>query len=95
MRRVQRTVAVCVVSTVVLASTAIAETEPYRDEKGTNPLRIISYVVQPIGTLIEWAIFRPLHAVGSRIAPERKTIPRPTGECRRERPSRLCTDVVE
>ena len=36
-----------------------------------------------------------LVAVGSRIAPERKTIPRPTGECRRERPSRLCTDVVE
>jgi len=37
----------------------------YRDEE-SHPFRVISYLINPIGVGLEWAIFRPMHWLVSR-----------------------------
>lgn len=38
----------------------------YRRNKSDNPFRLISYVVHPVGILLEYAVMRPIHWVVSR-----------------------------
>lgn len=33
------------------------------DDSQSSPLRIIAYIVHPVGYALEWAIFRPIHWV--------------------------------
>ncbi len=64
------------------------------DEKDTNPLRVVYYVVYPVGKLLEWTVFRPLHFIGSRIAPDERREPSDRVPCRGERPGRHCTEAL-
>ncbi len=82
-------VAALVVSVMLMAGPAAAKNS--YDDSDSHPLRVVSYFLHPAGTLLEWTVFRPLHLIGARLAPdpsdERKE---PTG-CKRERPVRSCT----
>lgn len=52
----------------VVAATALSPlmADPYRRGKSDNPFRLVSYVVHPVGILLEYAIFRPVHWVVSQ-----------------------------
>ena len=61
-------------------------------EDGDHPLRIVHYVVGPIGRILEWTVTRPLAYVGSKVAPYQHINAREEKICSRERPGRSCTD---
>jgi hypothetical protein len=62
------------------------------DEEDSNPLRVVSYVLYPVGTLIEYTVFRPLHFLGRLVTPTNDDIRHSDDEnCRRERVGRGCT----
>lgn len=77
----------------VAASPAQALDTDYPPD-GDNPLRIVWYLVAPVGTFLEWTVTRPMAAVGSVVSPfpgdEKETF----RGCSRERPARSCTNVV-
>jgi hypothetical protein len=49
------------------AGRALAVPDEY-DETQSHPLRIIAYVVHPIGYALEWILFRPFHYLVSQPA---------------------------
>lgn len=56
---------------LALCMIAIASAEPSGaddyDEKGSgHPLRIIAYVLHPVGVAIDYLLLRPAHWLGSR-----------------------------
>lgn len=61
---------------------------------GDHPLRIMHYFVAPVGKLLEMTVTRPLHAIGSQVAPFQHIDHRGFSGCSRERPARSCTYVV-
>lgn len=48
----------------VLATPALAD--EYDRHRAGHPLRVIAYVVHPIGVALDWLVFRPAHWVGSQ-----------------------------
>ncbi|MCC5876554.1 MAG: hypothetical protein JJU11_10090 [Candidatus Sumerlaeia bacterium] len=52
----------------VIAATAFspALADRYRRNKSDNPFRLISYVVHPVGILLEYSVMRPIHWVVSQ-----------------------------
>ena len=53
----------------IAARPAAAVPDDY-DETQSHPLRVIAYLVNPVGYALEWVIFRPFHYVVSRPALE-------------------------
>ncbi len=53
--------------TVVFALTTAlpALADEYDDERSGHPLRIVAYLVHPIGVFLDYLIFRPFHWVGN------------------------------
>ncbi len=56
---------------IALAMMAVASASPVRaddyDEKSSgHPLRIIAYVLHPVGVAIDYLVLRPAHWLGSR-----------------------------
>ena len=49
-----------------LIGTAPAVAEEYDPKKSAHPLRILAYVVHPVGFILDALIFRPLHWIGSQ-----------------------------
>ena len=50
---------------VVLAATPSSADE-YDARRAGHPLRIVAYVLHPVGVALDWLIFRPAHWVGSQ-----------------------------
>lgn len=52
----------------VIAATAFSPllADRYRRNKSDNPFRLISYVVHPVGILLEYSVMRPIHWVVSQ-----------------------------
>ena len=59
-----RTTAV-VVAAALLAGATPSRAEEYDPERSGHPLRVIAYVVHPLGVILDTLIFRPLHWIGS------------------------------
>ncbi len=70
------------------------DTKAFQDAD-TNPLRVVSYVLYPVGSLLEWVVFRPLHFIASPLAPRRSNADPAAQGCRRERPARNCGHLVK
>jgi len=52
---------------LALALPAMASADDCKyDDSQSHPLRILAYLVHPIGYALEWAIARPIHYVVSR-----------------------------
>ena len=51
------------------AGSAAAVPDDY-DETQSHPLRIVAYLIHPIGFTVEWLVFRPFHYLVSRPALE-------------------------
>ncbi len=44
------------------ASTSTAE--PYSPQRAGHPVRILAYVLHPVGVAFDWLLFRPAHWIG-------------------------------
>lgn len=53
-------------------------------------LKFSSFFVEPVGRLLEWVIFRPVHTVHHWISPAETLDGRPARECSGLRPRRDC-----
>lgn len=73
----------------LLAAPASADSNSYNDD-ASNPLRILSYILHPVGVLLDRAIVRPLAQVGEVIAPRFELDLKGGEGCRRARPDRRC-----
>lgn len=60
-RSLAAALAVAVALTIALPALA----DDYDDQYSGHPLRIVAYVVHPIGVILDYLIFRPFHWVGS------------------------------
>lgn len=54
-----------VVALAMLAAASPATAEEYDQTYAGHPLRIIAYVVHPVGVILDTLIFRPFHWIGS------------------------------
>ncbi len=52
-------------STLIFSATAPAYFDDY-DDSQSNPLRVVAYVIHPVGYTLEWLVARPLHALVSQ-----------------------------
>jgi hypothetical protein len=79
--------------TVLLAPVARAD-EVYTDED-SEYLKVASFFLEPVGQLLEWLVFRPIHVVHHLIDPTEDTmIDRSTERvCSGIRPRRECAAV--
>ncbi len=50
----------------MLAAASPAAAEEYDETYSGHPLRIIGYVLHPVGVILDTLIFRPFHWIGSR-----------------------------
>ena len=53
------------VALAMLAVASPAASEEYDDTYSGHPLRIIGYILHPVGVILNTLIFRPFHWVGS------------------------------
>ena len=65
LNRIRRALVAAALAPSVLATPFAAAADEYDDEKSGHPLRVIAYVVHPVGLLIDTLIFRPAHWIGS------------------------------
>jgi len=54
----------CAALVLALASPALAD--EYDARRAGHPLRVVAYVVHPIGVALDWLLFRPAHWVVSQ-----------------------------
>lgn len=57
---------VFVASSLLLSSAAPVSADEYRERTSGHPLRIIAYVLHPVGVMVEYLLLRPAHWVVSR-----------------------------
>ena len=60
-----RSLAAALTVAVALTIALPALADDYDDQYSGHPLRIVAYVVHPIGVILDYLIFRPFHWVGS------------------------------
>jgi hypothetical protein len=63
--RIVKTAAALLVA-LLLSGTGPAVAENYESKRSGHPLRILAYIVHPIGVIVDTLIFRPLHLLGSK-----------------------------
>ncbi|MEE3329531.1 MAG: hypothetical protein VX246_01575 [Myxococcota bacterium] len=63
--RVQRLLVGLMVAVSLLSAPLAATADDYDSEKSGHPLRVIGYILYPVGLLIDTLIFRPAHWIGS------------------------------
>ena len=54
-----------VAALAMLAAASPAAAEEYDETYSGHPLRIVAYVLHPVGVILDTLIFRPLHWIGS------------------------------
>jgi hypothetical protein len=62
----RRTLAVLTLSACFAALATPALADEYDRHRAGHPLRVVAYVLHPIGTALDWLLFRPAHWVGSQ-----------------------------
>lgn len=51
---------------LVLGLAAPAAAHDHDPERSGHPLRVIAYVLHPVGVTIDWLVMRPAHWIGHR-----------------------------
>ena len=57
--------AVALLACLALAATS-ASADEYDARRAGHPLRVVAYVLHPVGVALDWLIFRPAHFVVSQ-----------------------------
>jgi len=56
----------CLLAAVLLVGGALpAAADEYDPKRAGHPLRIVAYVLHPVGVLIDFVLLRPAHWIGS------------------------------
>ena len=58
-------------ASLLLGGSTTARAHDAYDDSESNPLRLVAYAVHPIGWMMEWLAFRPLHFMVSNPGLER------------------------
>ena len=53
-----------IIGALLLWTPKVARADEY-DDSQSHPLRVAAYLIHPVGVLLEWTIFRPLHYLAS------------------------------
>jgi hypothetical protein len=61
LRRIRRWVAIACLSSAVLAIGLPAAADEHRPERSAHPLRIVAYLIHPVGITLDTLIVRPAH----------------------------------
>lgn len=61
----RKKLAAALLVTALSVSAGPASADEYDDSKAGHPLRIIAYILHPIGVAIDYLIMRPAHWIGS------------------------------
>jgi hypothetical protein len=64
--------------------------ETLYEDADSEYLKVASFFVEPVGRILEWVVFRPIHAVHHWITPAQTLDGRPARECTGLRPRRDC-----
>ena len=62
----RRLVASWIVASALLVSAAPASADEYEPRRAGHPLRIIAYVLHPVGVAFDYLLFRPAHWLGHK-----------------------------
>ncbi len=62
---VRKRLLACALGLFLLLATLPAAADEYREEYAGHPLRIVAYVVHPIGVILDYVLLRPFHWIGS------------------------------
>ena len=65
-RHTLRARAALLCAALVLALAAPAAADRYDPQKAGHPVRVLAYVVHPVGVMLDLLIFRPAHWLGSK-----------------------------
>ena len=60
-RSLRRSLAGIALVALVLASASSASADEYDARRAGHPLRLVAYVLHPIGVALDWLLFRPGH----------------------------------
>ena len=59
--------ALALVTAIAALSLAVpAQADRYDPQKAGHPMRILAYIVHPVGVMLDMLIFRPAHWLGSK-----------------------------
>lgn len=78
---------------IVVSSPVAARSRTYNDQHDADYLRVASRFVQPVGTALEWLLFRPLEGLTSWTDPDPQAYSTrfPNLDCDGPRPQRGCS----
>ncbi len=62
---VRKRLLACALGLFLLLATLPAAADEYEQERAGHPLRIVAYVVHPIGVILDYVLLRPFHWIGS------------------------------
>jgi hypothetical protein len=62
---VQRAAAALLLAAVTALAASPAAADEYDARRAGHPLRVVAYVLHPIGVTLDYLLFRPAHWVGS------------------------------
>lgn len=51
---------------IAFAAAAPAAADEYEPKRAGHPVRMIAYVLHPVGVLLDFVLFRPAHWIGSK-----------------------------
>ena len=60
-RRLGARVGVLVLAVALLGPVSVARADDHDPQESGHPLRIIAYIVHPVGVIVDTLIFRPAH----------------------------------
>ncbi len=63
-RRARRWLPLALALALAACMAAPSGADEYREDEAGHPLRIVAYVLHPIGVVLDRAIFRPAHWLG-------------------------------
>jgi len=64
--RTRRLLAAALVAIAIAVSAAPVAADEYDPQRSAHPLRIVAYVVHPVGVVLDLLIFRPAHWIGTK-----------------------------
>ena len=62
---VRKRLLACSLGLLLLSAALPAGADEYEKERAGHPLRIVTYVVHPIGVILDYVLLRPFHWIGS------------------------------
>jgi hypothetical protein len=72
------------------AAAAPAQADTTYTDADSEYLKFSSFFLEPVGRILEWVVFRPIHAVHHLTAPAETLDGRPVRACTGLRPRRDC-----